>query len=80
MIRIVVDSTADLPHALYREYDITVVPVLAQFGADHARDAAYRVETAGREGELKEAAEAFAELERLMERLQPELRAMISAA
>ena len=52
--------------------------LLAQFGADHARDAAYRVETAGREGELKEAAEAFAELERLMERLRPELRAMIS--
>ncbi|MFN8568811.1 MAG: DegV family protein [Kouleothrix sp.] len=38
MIKLVVDSTADLPHALYREYDITVVPVLAQFGAETLRD------------------------------------------
>lgn len=54
--------------------------LLAQFGADRARDAAYRVETAGRAGELKEASEAFSELERLMEKLRPELRAMITAA
>jgi DegV family protein with EDD domain len=38
VIKLVVDSTADLPHALYREYDITVVPVLAQFGAETLRD------------------------------------------
>lgn len=54
--------------------------LLAQFGADRARDAAHEVDTAGRAGDLKQAAEAFGELERLMERLQPELRAMISAA
>ena len=38
MIKIVVDSTADLPADLYREHDITVVPVLAQFGAETLRD------------------------------------------
>lgn len=38
MIKIVVDSTADLPHEIYQEYDITVVPVLAQFGAETLRD------------------------------------------
>lgn len=54
--------------------------LLAQFGADRARDAAFLVETAGRAGELKQAGEAFTELERLMEKLLPELRAMISAA
>ena len=53
--------------------------LLAQFGADRARDAAYLVETAGRAGDLKEAGEAFAELERRMEKLQSELKAMISA-
>ena len=54
--------------------------LLAQFGADRARDAAYALEAAGRAGDLHQAAEAFTELERLMEKLQPELRAMISAA
>ena len=38
MIRIVVDSTADLPPALYREFGIAVVPVLAQFGDQTLRD------------------------------------------
>jgi DegV family protein with EDD domain len=38
LIKIVVDSTADLPAHLYREHDITVVPVLAQFGAETLRD------------------------------------------
>jgi fatty acid kinase fatty acid binding subunit len=38
LIKIVVDSTADLPAELYREHDITVVPVLAQFGAETLRD------------------------------------------
>lgn len=38
MIKIVVDSTADLPAELYRQYDITVVPVLAQFGRETLRD------------------------------------------
>jgi DegV family protein with EDD domain len=38
VIKIVVDSTADLPAELYRQYDITVVPVLAQFGAQTLRD------------------------------------------
>ena len=38
MIKIVVDSTADLPANLYKEYDITVVPVLSQFGAETLRD------------------------------------------
>lgn len=38
MIKIVVDSTADLPHNIYREYDIRVVPVLAQFGNQSLRD------------------------------------------
>ena len=37
MIKIVVDSTADLPHEIYQEYDITVVPVLAVWRRD-ARD------------------------------------------
>ena len=53
--------------------------LLAQFGADRARNAAHMVESAGRAGDLKQAAEAFGELERLMEKLQPELSAMISA-
>ncbi|HNP70483.1 MAG TPA: DegV family protein [Kouleothrix sp.] len=38
MVKIVVDSTADLPRALYQKYDITVVPVLAQFGDQTLRD------------------------------------------
>lgn len=38
MIKIVVDSTADLPANLYRENDITVVPMLSQFGAETLRD------------------------------------------
>lgn len=38
VIKIVVDSTADLPRSLYEEYDITVVPVLAQFGSQTLRD------------------------------------------
>lgn len=38
MIKIVVDSTADLPREVYREYDMTVVPVMAQFGAQTLRD------------------------------------------
>lgn len=54
--------------------------LLAQFSADRARDAAYVVETAGRAADLKQAGEAFADLERLMQKLQPELKAMISSA
>ena len=38
MIKIVVDSTADIPAALREQYDITVVPVLAQFGNQTFRD------------------------------------------
>jgi len=38
VIKIVVDSTADLPDQLYKENDITVVPVLAQFGNETLRD------------------------------------------
>jgi len=38
VIKIVVDSTADLPAQLYKENDITVVPVLAQFGSETLRD------------------------------------------
>lgn len=38
MIRIVVDSTADLPPALCEQYGITVVPVLVQFGRQSFRD------------------------------------------
>lgn len=53
--------------------------LLAQFGADRARDLAYRVETAGRAGDVKQAGEAFAELEQMMEKLRPELTAMIAA-
>jgi len=54
--------------------------LLAQFGAENARDAAFAVETAGRAGDLKQAADAFTELERLMEKLRPDLRAMVLAA
>jgi HPt (histidine-containing phosphotransfer) domain-containing protein len=54
--------------------------LLAQFAADRARDVALLVETAGRAGDLQQAAEAFAELERAMEALRPELKAMISPA
>jgi DegV family protein with EDD domain len=38
LIKIVVDSTADIPAALREQYDITVVPVLAQFGSQTFRD------------------------------------------
>jgi DegV family protein with EDD domain len=38
LIKIVVDSTADMPAALREKYDITVVPVLAQFGSQTLRD------------------------------------------
>jgi DegV family protein with EDD domain len=38
LIKIVVDSTADIPAALREQYDITVVPVLAQFGNQTFRD------------------------------------------
>jgi DegV family protein with EDD domain len=38
LIKIVVDSTADIPADLRRQYDITVVPVLAQFGSQTFRD------------------------------------------
>jgi DegV family protein with EDD domain len=38
LIKIVVDSTADIPAALRDKYDITVVPVLAQFGNQTFRD------------------------------------------
>ena len=38
MIKIVVDSTADIPPALRAQLDITVVPVLAQFGSQTFRD------------------------------------------
>ena len=38
LIKIVVDSTADLPADLRAEYDIAVLPVLAQFGRETLRD------------------------------------------
>ncbi len=38
MIKIVVDSTADIPAALREQYAITVVPILAQFGSQTFRD------------------------------------------
>ena len=38
MIKIVVDSTADLPDDTRAQYDISVVPVLAQFGRQTLRD------------------------------------------
>ncbi|HEX5691536.1 MAG TPA: DegV family protein [Roseiflexaceae bacterium] len=38
MIKIVVDSTADIPADLRDEYGIAVVPVLAQFGRETLRD------------------------------------------
>jgi DegV family protein with EDD domain len=39
MIKIVTDSTCDLPAELYQQYDITVVPVNIQFGTDSYLDA-----------------------------------------
>lgn len=54
--------------------------LLAQFAADHARDVAFLVETSGRAGDLQQAATAFADLERVMEALRPELIEMISRA
>jgi len=38
MIRIVVDSTCDLPAELYHEHHISVVPINIQFGTDSYRD------------------------------------------
>ncbi len=38
MIKIVVDSTADIPPELRAKHDITVVPVLMQFGTETLRD------------------------------------------
>jgi DegV family protein with EDD domain len=38
LIKIVTDSTADLPDELIRAYDIAVVPVLAQFGRETLHD------------------------------------------
>lgn len=38
MIRIVTDSTCDLPLAYFEEYDITVVPINIQFGTDTYED------------------------------------------
>ncbi len=38
MIKIVVDSTCDLPQELYQRYDLTVIPINIQFGADTYRD------------------------------------------
>jgi DegV family protein with EDD domain len=38
LIKIVVDSTADIPASLRERYDIAVVPVLAQFGSETLRD------------------------------------------
>jgi len=38
MIRIVTDSTCDLPPEMYREYDITVVPINIQFGTQSYLD------------------------------------------
>jgi DegV family protein with EDD domain len=38
LIKIVVDSTADIPASLREKYDIAVVPVLAQFGSETLRD------------------------------------------
>jgi DegV family protein with EDD domain len=37
-VRIVTDSTSDLPHELIKEYDITVVPAYVQFGGKTYRD------------------------------------------
>jgi DegV family protein with EDD domain len=38
LIKIVVDSTADIPAALREQYDITIVPILAQFSSQTFRD------------------------------------------
>ena len=38
MIRIATDSTCDLPAELYRQYDITVVPINIQFGTETYED------------------------------------------
>lgn len=38
MIRIVTDSTCDLPPEWFQEYDLTVVPVSIQFGTDSYKD------------------------------------------
>ena len=38
MIRVVTDSTADIPEALMREWDLAMVPLLVQFGDETLRD------------------------------------------
>jgi DegV family protein with EDD domain len=38
VVKVVVDSTADLPEKLVQEYDITVVPLSVQFGSQSYRD------------------------------------------
>jgi DegV family protein with EDD domain len=38
MIKIVTDSTCDLPPGYFEEYDITVVPINIQFGTDSYKD------------------------------------------
>jgi PAS domain S-box-containing protein len=47
--------------------------LLAQFGAEHAREVAFQVESASRRSETEAALQALSELERLMELLRPEL-------
>lgn len=38
MVKVVVDSTADLPEELVQQYEITVVPLSVQFGSETFRD------------------------------------------
>jgi DegV family protein with EDD domain len=38
MIKVVVDSTCDLPTELYQQHDITVVPINIQFGTESYKD------------------------------------------
>jgi PAS domain S-box-containing protein len=47
--------------------------LLAQFGAERAREVAFQVESASRRSEVETALQALAELERLMALLRPEL-------
>lgn len=54
-VRLVTDSTADLPESLVRKYDITVVPLYVHFGEESLRDGVdiwasefyYRLENSG---------------------------------